>query len=127
MTDATNNPGAAAPAPARKGASLLTLDENTKKRNRAEVRFRSYGIAAIAIGLAFLVMLVWSILSSGLPAFTRTVVEIQLTVTQEEYAEAEDQLFFVRHVIDREEVKQDEEEPLRVAEVGEAREQEDED
>ena len=42
-------------------------------------------------------------------------------------AEAEDQLFFVGHVIDREEVEEDEEEPLRVAEVGEAREQEDED
>ena len=41
--------------------------------------------------------------------------------------EAEDQFFLVRHVIDREEVEEDEEEPLRVAEVGEAREQEDED
>ena len=41
--------------------------------------------------------------------------------------QSEDQFLFVGHVIDREEVEEDEEEPLRVAEVGEAREQEDED
>ncbi len=96
MTDATYTPEEASGPGSRKGASLLTVDDNTRKRNRAEKRFRAYGITAILIGLSFLVMLVWSILSSGLPAFSRTVVEIELTVTQEQFAEAEDQLFKTR-------------------------------
>ncbi|WP_375280956.1 phosphate ABC transporter permease PstA [Pseudooctadecabacter sp.] len=73
-------------------SSLLTVDARTKKRNAAEKRFKAYGIVAIAIGLLFLVVLLTSILRSGLPAFTNTVVALQATVTQEDYDAAEGQL-----------------------------------
>ncbi|SLN16037.1 phosphate ABC transporter permease PstA [Pseudooctadecabacter jejudonensis] len=72
--------------------SLLTVDARTRKRNAAEKRFKAYGIVAIAIGLLFLVVLLTSILRSGLPAFTTTVVALEATITQEDVDAAEGQL-----------------------------------
>ena len=88
MTDA-----AASQTPAPKKASLLTLDARTKKRNAAEARFKAYGIAAIAVGLLSMVILLTAILSNGIPAFQRTVVQIDMVVTQEEFDAAEGTLF----------------------------------
>ncbi|MEL6551271.1 MAG: phosphate ABC transporter permease PstA [Pseudomonadota bacterium] len=88
MTDAT----APAAAPA-KGKSLLSVDDRTKKRNAAETRFKAYGVAAIVTGLLALVVLLWAILSNGLPAFQRTVVQVDMTVTQEQFDAAEGTLF----------------------------------
>src|SRR6056297_1145189 len=79
MTDATLNTGGE-----RQRSSLLTQDAHTKRRNRAEARFRAYGLAAILIGLFFLIVLAVSIIRSGTPAFTRTETQID---------EAESQLF----------------------------------
>ena len=84
MTDA--NMEMAAPRPKR---SLHAADERTRRRNAAEKRFRAYGVAAITTGLLCLVVLVWSILSNGLPAFQRTVVDIDFTLSQEQFDEAE--------------------------------------
>ncbi|MEL6960324.1 MAG: phosphate ABC transporter permease PstA [Pseudomonadota bacterium] len=85
MTDAT---GQTTPAPK---SSLLTVDARTRKRNAAEKRFKAYGLAAILIGLLFLVILLTSILRAGLPAFTNTVVALEATITQEDVDEAESQ------------------------------------
>lgn len=95
MTDSTltpeaNDTSAKAPAPSR---SLYALDDLTKKRNAAEKRFQAYGIAAILIGLLFLVVLAYSIISKGIPAFTRTVVQVEFTITQEQFDAAEKELF----------------------------------
>jgi len=87
MTDAT--PDVIADAPIRKKTSLLQLDARTKRRNAAEARFKAYGIIAITVGLLFLVGLVWSILSNGLPAFQKAVVNIEYNLTQEQFDEAE--------------------------------------
>ncbi|MEM6586912.1 MAG: phosphate ABC transporter permease PstA [Pseudomonadota bacterium] len=73
--------------------SLTTTDARTKKRNAAEKRFKFYGIAAILVGVAFLIVLAVSIVRSGLPAFTHTVVEMEFTITQDEFDDAEGQLF----------------------------------
>lgn len=67
--------------------------KRTIARNAAEKRFQYYGIAAILTGLFFLVVLAYSIISSGIPAFTKTVVEVDFTLTQEQFDEAEAQLF----------------------------------
>ncbi|WP_299731740.1 phosphate ABC transporter permease PstA [uncultured Tateyamaria sp.] len=83
MTDASLSP-AAAPR-----AGLIATDARTRKRNAAEKRFRAYGICAIGVGLLFLVFLFTSILRSGLPAFTQTVIDIEFTVTQEQFDTAE--------------------------------------
>lgn len=72
--------------------SLKTIDPRTKKRNAAERRFKTYGIIAIAIGALFLATLLVSILRAGLPAFTQYVVELEVTLTQEEFDAAESQL-----------------------------------
>ena len=76
-----------------KPKSLYAIDDLTRKRNAAEKRFKAYGIGAIAIGLFFLVVLAVSIISEGVPAFTKTVVEVEFTLTQEQFDEAEGTLF----------------------------------
>ncbi|MDA7428963.1 phosphate ABC transporter permease PstA [Primorskyibacter aestuariivivens] len=87
MTDASLN------TPAHSGKQLSQADAHTKKRNAAEKRFRAYGLSAILIGLFFLVVLFTSIIRSGLPAFTRTVVDVEFTLTQEQFDAAEKELF----------------------------------
>ena len=87
MTDATLN------TPSPKHKSLSTLDARTKKRNAAEKRFRAYGLTAILIGLFFLVVLFTSIIRSGMPAFTRTVVDVEFTLSQAQFEAAEKELF----------------------------------
>lgn len=89
MTDAAMDTSG---APKRHG-SLTDPDARTAKRNAAERRFRMYGIAAICAGLFFLVVLVTSILSNGLPAFKQAVVKVEFSLTQAEFDDAEGQLF----------------------------------
>jgi len=74
MTDATNRP--------RKSSSLYAADARTKRRNAAEKRFRAYGIAAIATGLIFLVVLLVSIVANGVPAFTQTFITVQVELPE---------------------------------------------
>ena len=88
MTDASLN---TSDAP-RKG-SLHVQDARTTRRNRAEARFKGYGIAAILVGLFFLAVLTVSIVRSGAPAFTRTVVDVDFTMTAAQVDAAESELF----------------------------------
>ena len=53
------------------------------KRYAAEKRFRLYGIMAIAASLGFLVVLLVSIISKGLPAFTQTFVKLTVELNAE--------------------------------------------
>jgi len=80
MTDATANDIPAEPA---KGKSLLDIDARTRKRNAAEKRFRAYGIIAITTGLAFLLWLLVSIVINGIPAFTQTFINVEVTLDEE--------------------------------------------
>ncbi|MGR3802361.1 phosphate ABC transporter permease PstA [Marinibacterium profundimaris] len=82
MTDATAPMGADVPKKARK-SSLYGTDDRTKKRNAAEKRFQMYGIAAIGIGIFFLVILLVSIVRSGVPAFTQTFIEVPVYLNEE--------------------------------------------
>ncbi|WP_375260209.1 phosphate ABC transporter permease PstA [Citreimonas sp.] len=77
---------------ARKGASLHRTDPGTRRRNAAERRFRLYGAAAIGMGLLFLCILAVSIVRSGAPAFSHAVVEVEFTLTEAQFDEAESQL-----------------------------------
>ena len=88
MTDASLNQSEAP----RKG-SLHAQDARTTTRNRAEARFKGYGIAAILVGLFFLVVLAVSIVRSGAPAFTRTVVDVEFTMSSAQVQAAESELF----------------------------------
>jgi phosphate transport system permease protein len=73
----------------RQKASLLALDPRTRRRNAAESRFQIYGIIAILLGLAFLVTLLWAILSNGIGAFSQTFITVPITLNQEEVDAAE--------------------------------------
>jgi len=86
MTDANHSPARTAKS------GLFATDARTRKRNAAERRFRFYGMAAIGVGLLFLVFLFASILRSGLPAFTQTVLDIEFTLTQEQFETAESRM-----------------------------------
>ncbi len=72
MTDASLPNTAGAP----KSGSLHEIDARTKKRNAAEKRFRMYGVAAIATGIIFLLVLLFAILSNGLGAFQQTFISV---------------------------------------------------
>ena len=91
MTDATSNtPRDAVGQGAH--ASLLSESPAMKKRNAAETRFKMYGVLAITVGLAFLIFLTYSILRNGIPAFTQTVVNVEFTLSQSEFDEAESKM-----------------------------------
>ncbi len=49
--------------------SLLVQGARTRRRNAAEVRFRSCGLAAVGIAALALIVLVTSVVSSGVGAF----------------------------------------------------------
>ena len=88
MTDATAP--AAEPSGLRaKKMSLMEQDDRTKRRNAAEKRFQFYGLTAITVGVLALLMLMISILSNGLSAFSQTFVTFEVTLTPEQIAEAE--------------------------------------
>ena len=71
MTDATISarPSAAA-------ASSERRDIGLKKRYAAERRFRFYGQAAIFLGLLFLAILLWTVVSKGVGAFQQTMITV---------------------------------------------------
>ena len=58
--------------------SLYERDPKIKKRWDAEARFRAYGIGAISLGLLFLVVLLGTIISNGLPAYTQSYVVLNI-------------------------------------------------
>lgn len=55
---------------------IQNRDIGLKRRYRAERRFRAYGVIAVAIGLFFLVVLLWSIIAQGYSAFQQTLINI---------------------------------------------------
>lgn len=58
-------------------------DFGLKRRHAAEARFRFYGIAAITIGLAFLAILLFSIISKGYTAFVQTTITVPVEFSAE--------------------------------------------
>ncbi len=76
MSDATfDAAGSASARPARRDIGL-------KRRYAAERRFRFYGIAAISIGLMFLVVLLTTVVSQGYTAFWQTQIRLPITFSQ---------------------------------------------
>ena len=49
-----------------------------RRRYRAERRFKAYGIIAVAVALAFLALLIGSVIAEGYPAFVRTSVALEV-------------------------------------------------
>jgi len=51
-----------------------------KRRYRAERRFRLYGLVSVLLGMAFLVLLLTSIVGNGYSAFRQSYVQIEVTL-----------------------------------------------
>jgi len=60
--------------------SLLVPDARTQARNRAEARFRFYGLAATSLAILMLAVLLVSILANGLSAFRQSYISIPVTL-----------------------------------------------
>lgn len=54
-----------------------------KKRYAAEARFKAYGIGAIGIALSAVIVLFYTIISSGLPAFTETSITLNVEMNEQ--------------------------------------------
>jgi phosphate transport system permease protein len=63
-------------------SSILAQGDRMRRRNRAESRFRAYGLAAIAISLATLGIMLWTIFADGLSAFTQAKISFPLTLEE---------------------------------------------
>ena len=79
MTDATAS-GMAAPT-AHPKSSLLSQTALVKKRNAAEARFKAYGIAAIALSLATLGFMLFTILHDGVSSFFQAKLSFPVELT----------------------------------------------
>lgn len=62
--------------------SLLVQDDRTRRRNTAETRFRACGLAAIGIAALALVLLLSSVVSSGLGAFRQTYISLTIPLPE---------------------------------------------
>ncbi len=74
---------ASGPATARPKSSILVEDARMRRRNAAETRFRLYGIAAIAVSLATLAIMLWTIFSDGMTAFYQAKLTFPVTLSSE--------------------------------------------
>jgi len=63
--------------------SLLTIDARTKTRNAAERRFRAYGLGAIIVAMIALAILLTSVVSSGVSAFSQTYVTVTVPLPED--------------------------------------------
>jgi len=77
MTDAVSPvPGIVTAKPGRR-------DIGIKRRYAAERRFRAYGIAALAFGIIFLMILLWSVVSKGYTAFQQSMITIPVEFSEQ--------------------------------------------
>ncbi len=64
-------------------AKSVRRDIGIKRRYAAERRFRAYGIAALAFGIIFLMLLLWSVVSKGYTAFQQTMITMPVEFSQQ--------------------------------------------
>jgi phosphate transport system permease protein len=69
-------------APTGNRRSLLTADARTVSRNRAETRFKAYGLAAVITALIALAMLLASIFGNGTSAFFQTKITVPVELKE---------------------------------------------
>ncbi len=69
---------------ASSSATTERVKASLRKRYAAEKRFKLYGIVAISASIAFLFLLMGSIISKGLPAFSQTYVNLNVSLSAEQ-------------------------------------------
>ena len=73
MNKATSHDG----APRERDIKTI-VNAGLARRHAAERRFRWYGLSAISLGLAFVVLMFANIISKGLPAFWQTYIQVPI-------------------------------------------------
>ncbi|MFZ1860181.1 MAG: DUF3333 domain-containing protein, partial [Candidatus Competibacter sp.] len=73
MNKATSQDG----APRERDIKTI-VNAGLARRHAAERRFRWYGLSAISLGLAFVVLMFANIISKGLPAFWQTYIQVPI-------------------------------------------------
>ncbi len=71
------DPGAAG-RPISADQAMARVNASLRKRYGAERRFRIYGIASVFVGLAFLALMMISIVGKGYTAFQQTYVDLDI-------------------------------------------------
>lgn len=61
-------------------SSLLVQDARTTRRNRAETRFKAFGLTAIGFGIVMLLILLTTIIGRGSGAFQQTYLSLEVTL-----------------------------------------------
>jgi len=69
-------------SPAYAKPARIKRDIGIKRRYAAERRFRTYGIAAILIGIFFLFVLLWTVVSNGYTAFQQTNITLPIEFSE---------------------------------------------
>ncbi len=64
-------------------SKLTTPSQRLRQRYAAERRFRLYGLAAVILGLVFLVVLFGSIITAGYGAFVQSAIRLDVTFDRE--------------------------------------------
>ncbi len=73
-----NNP-TPSPVPATPNRDIkIIVNAGLKRRHAAERRFRWYGLIAISLGLAFVVLMFANIIGKGYPAFWQTAIQVPI-------------------------------------------------
>jgi len=84
MTDISSLTNMLSPKPARRlDTTSPAAIGRIKSRYRAESRYRSYGVAALAVTTVFLVSLISSIIIESIPAFSQNSVVLDVPMTAE--------------------------------------------
>ena len=83
MSDATAPNAMPAANPAHKKSSLFVQDALTRRRNRAEARFRIYGLVAIVVSLFVLAIMLFTIFRDGTSAFRQATIAFPITLEAE--------------------------------------------
>ena len=68
---------------AARPSTIELVQQTLHKRYAAERRFRFYGIASIIVAMSFLFLLLLSIISKGLPAFTKTYLQLDIQFAED--------------------------------------------
>jgi phosphate transport system permease protein len=63
-----------------RNAEISTIEKNLKSRRKAELRFQTYGLVALALVGIFLIYILSSIIFKGYSGFSTTVISIDVTL-----------------------------------------------
>ena len=63
--------------------SILIASDGMRRRNAAEARFKFYGLAAISVSLGVLAIMLWTIFSDGISAFSQAKLTFPVTLSSD--------------------------------------------